>query len=53
MQKWQFAPHSKAFGNAAGPTTNFDKHIQGKKNKCYKMVDIIKWLSVNFPYDAF
>ena len=31
---------------------NFNDHIQSKMTKCYKMIGIIKRLSVNIPRDA-
>ena len=31
---------------------SFNEHIQSKMNKCYKMIGVIKRLSVNLPRDA-
>ena len=31
---------------------NFNEHIQSKLSKCYKMIGILKRLSVNLPRDA-
>ena len=31
---------------------SFNEHIQSKMNKCYKMIGVIKKLSVNLPHDA-
>ena len=31
---------------------NFNNHIQSKMTKCYKMISIIKRLSVNIPCDV-
>ena len=31
---------------------SFNEHIQSKMNKCYKMIGVIKRLSVNLPCDA-
>ena len=31
---------------------NFNDHIQSKMTKCYKMIGIIKRLSLNFPCDT-
>ena len=31
---------------------SFNEHIQTKMNKCYKVIGVIKRLSVNLPHDA-
>ena len=31
---------------------SFNEHIQSKMNKCYKMIGVVKRLSVNFPSDV-
>ena len=31
---------------------SFNEHIQSKMNKCYKMIGVIKRLSINIPRDA-
>ena len=31
---------------------SFSEHIQSKMNKCQKMIEVIKRLSVNLPHDA-
>ena len=31
---------------------HFNDHIQSKMTKCYKMIGIIKTLSVNIPHNA-
>ena len=31
---------------------SFNEHIQSKMNKCYKMIEVIKRLSVNLPHVA-
>ena len=42
----------KHLGLVLDQQLNFNDHIQSKMTKCYKMIGIIKRLSVNTPRDA-
>ena len=42
----------KHLGLALDKRLSFNEHIQRKMNKCYKMIRVIKRLSVNLPHDA-
>ena len=42
----------KHLGLLLDKRSNFNEHIQSKMNKCYKMIGVIKKLSVNLPHDA-
>ena len=42
----------KHLGLSLDKRLSFNKHIQSKMNKCYKMIGVIKRLSVNLPGDT-
>ena len=42
----------KHLGLLLDKRSNFKEHIQSKMNKCYKMIGVIKRLSVNLPRNA-
>ena len=42
----------KHLGLVLDKRLSFNEHIQRKMNKCYKMIRVIKRLSVNLPHDA-
>ena len=42
----------KHLGRLLDKRLSFNEHIQSRMNKCYKMIGVIKRLSVNLPRDA-
>ena len=46
------SPSVKQLGMLLDSRLNFNEHVQSKTNKCYKIIGLIKKLSIHLPREA-
>ena len=46
------SPSVKHLGMLLDSRLNFNEHVQSKRNKCYKIIGLIKKLSIHLPREA-